>query len=320
MVDLGVARSGEQARELISGGHVLVAGSVALKPSRMLALDEPVIVTTAINDGYVSRGGIKLHAALGRFGLDASGLRCLDAGASTGGFTDCLLKHGAGEVVAVDVGSGQLHERVRDDPRVQVLDRTNIRSLDLEAVHGRPFDMVVADLSFISLRLLVPVFTGELVRGGSCLLLLVKPQFEAGKKIVSQGKGIVRDVRVHEEVLVQVAGEYAAAGARVCNMMPSPIRGAKGNVEYFIYHRIDLDGATEGVRRSDAVQSSAHPPMVGPAVGARVTSIMPPISPSASHGGDTAATPGNLPDCSGGLPLRECAARAVAEATDRWPA
>jgi 23S rRNA (cytidine1920-2'-O)/16S rRNA (cytidine1409-2'-O)-methyltransferase len=131
--------------------------------------------------------------------------------------------------------------------------------------------MVVADLSFISLRLLVPVFTSELVRGGSCLLLLVKPQFEAGKKIVSQGKGIVKDARVHEEVLVQVAGEYVASGARVCNMMPSPIRGAKGNVEYFIYHRIGPDGTTD-----------------------------------------------NMPDRSGGLPLREYASRAVAEAMDRW--
>ncbi|MHB8263154.1 MAG: TlyA family RNA methyltransferase [Acidimicrobiales bacterium] len=237
MVELGIAQSGEQARALISNGRVLVSGSVALKPSRMLALAEPVVVTTVANDGYASRGGVKLGAALDRYSLDVSGMRCLDAGASTGGFTDCLLRHGVSEVLAVDVGSGQLHTRVRDDPRVRVLDRTNVRRLDLDAVQGRPFDMVVADLSFISLKLLASTFTGELVRDDSCLLLLVKPQFEAGRKIVSQGKGIVRDAEVHAEVLIQVAGTYVDAGARVCSMMPSPIRGAKGNVEYFIYLR-----------------------------------------------------------------------------------
>jgi 23S rRNA (cytidine1920-2'-O)/16S rRNA (cytidine1409-2'-O)-methyltransferase len=175
---------------------------------------------------FVGRGGEKLDGALDRFGIDVEGRRCLDAGASTGGFTDCLLQRGAAHVLAVDVGYGQLHERLRADERVRNLERTNIRELAPE-----PVDLVVGDLSFISLRTVLP----DLLAFGPELVLLVKPQFEAGRQEASKGKGVIRDPAVWRRVLGEVRTAAAEAGAAMIGAMPSAIRGQSGNVEFLVH-------------------------------------------------------------------------------------
>lgn len=178
---------------------------------------------------YVSRGGVKLSGALDAFALDVCGWRCLDLGASTGGFTDCLLQRGAREVVAVDVGYGQLAWSLRRDPRVEVLERTDVRSLDPPQLV--PFDLVCADLSFISLRTVMPAIA-ELTGHGSALVL-VKPQFEVGRSRVGKG-GVVRDPELHEEAVRTVSDAARQAGLRAAGSCPSPITGADGNRELFL--------------------------------------------------------------------------------------
>jgi len=183
----------------------------------------------------VSRGGEKLDSALDRFGLDVSGLRALDAGASTGGFTDCLLQRGAAPVVAVDVGYGQLHERLRADGRVEVHERVNVRELrpgDL----GPPFPLVVADLSFISLRTVLGALIGQAAPGAD-LVVLVKPQFEAGRSEAARGRGVIRDPAVWRRVLAEVGGAVRGHGAAIMGGMASPLRGADGNVEFLLHAR-----------------------------------------------------------------------------------
>ncbi len=193
---------------------------------------------------FVSRGGIKLDAALSRFGIDVTGQTALDAGASTGGFTDCLLQRGAARVVALDVGYGQLHQRLRDDPRVLVLERTNVRHLkpDLLVPPGAesswaPVDLVTADLSFISLTLVAPVLAGSVVRPGGTLVVLVKPQFEAGRLEASQGKGVVRDPAIWRRTLGEVASALEGAGAAIMGAMASPLPGPAGNIEFLVWAR-----------------------------------------------------------------------------------
>jgi 23S rRNA (cytidine1920-2'-O)/16S rRNA (cytidine1409-2'-O)-methyltransferase len=192
---------------------------------------------------FVGRGGEKLDAALERFAIDVTGRRALDAGASTGGFTDCLLQRGATSVVAVDVGYGQLHERLRADARVMNRERTNIRELTAEDVGG-PVDVVVADLSFISLRTVLPVLV-EMAT--SDLVLLVKPQFEAGREEAAKGRGVIRDPLVWRRVLEEVRSASMSQGAAMMGAMPSPITGAEGNVEFLVHLRrggagdVDLD-------------------------------------------------------------------------------
>jgi 23S rRNA (cytidine1920-2'-O)/16S rRNA (cytidine1409-2'-O)-methyltransferase len=191
---------------------------------------------------FVSRGGEKLDAALGAFHVDVRDRRCLDAGASTGGFTDCLLQHGAREVVAVDVGYGQLHERLRSDPRVRNLERTNVRALTAPDVGG-VVERTVADLSFISLRTVLPALLGLTDPEGS-LILLVKPQFEAGRHEASKGKGVIRDPEVWRRVLEDVRSAAVSHGASMMEAMVSPLRGADGNVEFLVLvsPRAGLDG------------------------------------------------------------------------------
>ena len=234
LVRRGLAPSRERARSDIEAGRVRVSGSVATKPARMVDAAEPVEVVGP-PPRFVGRGGEKLDAAIEAFGVDVAGRRCLDAGASTGGFTDCLLQRGAARVVAVDVGYGQLHERLRSDPRVDNRERTNIRHVSPEEL-GSPFDLVVADLSFISLRTVAAVLVG-LTRPGGDLVLLVKPQFEAGRAEVSKGRGVVRDPEVHQRVLDEVRAAVAAEGAAMMDVMPSPITGADGNVEFLAHWR-----------------------------------------------------------------------------------
>jgi 23S rRNA (cytidine1920-2'-O)/16S rRNA (cytidine1409-2'-O)-methyltransferase len=193
-------------------------------------------VVTGLPPRFASRGGEKLDAALEHFCLDIEGKDALDAGASTGGFTDCLLQRGAASVVAVDVGHGQLLSRLRQDPRVEVMERANIRYLQPGDVGGRRFDVVVADLSFISLMMVAQALLG-LARPGANIVVLVKPQFEAGRSVVSKGKGVVRDPKVWASVLCDVAGAFEAGGAAVAGGMASPLLGAAGNVEFFLHMR-----------------------------------------------------------------------------------
>jgi 23S rRNA (cytidine1920-2'-O)/16S rRNA (cytidine1409-2'-O)-methyltransferase len=213
---------------------VTVAGAPTSKPSRLVAPDEPIQVHGP-PPRFVSRGGEKLDAALDGFGIDVEGAVALDAGASTGGFTDCLLQRGAARVIAVDVGHGQLHERLVSDSRVVQRDRTNIRTLDAAAL-GETVDVVVADLSFISLRLVGPALLA-CARPGADLVLLVKPQFESTRQEAAKGKGVIRDETVRERVVAEVITAFAGLGAAIMGTMVSPLTGADGNVEYLVHAR-----------------------------------------------------------------------------------
>jgi len=265
-VERGLAESRPQAVSLIERGAVLVSGSVADKPSRLVAADEPLELAGPPRR-FVGRGGEKLDAALARFAIDPRGLRALDAGASTGGFTDCLLQAGASSVVAVDVGRGQLHHRLRRDPRVTCLERTDIRTVTLATVGGTPVDLVTADLSFISVTRAVPVLVGEVARPGAPVVILVKPQFEAGRVDVSRGRGVIRDPEVHHRALADVATALGAAGAVIMEVMPSPITGSAGNIEFLLHARAPStdgsgptgDGAPTGLSEMlDAAVAEAH--------------------------------------------------------------
>jgi len=213
-----------------------VAGTVADKAARLVAAAEPIELSGG-PPRFVGRGGEKLDAALTRFAIDVRGARALDAGASTGGFTDCLLQAGASEVVAVDVGHGQLHERLRADGRVVNRERSDVRHLTLDSVGGVPVDVVTADLSFISVVRAVPVLVGEVAVPGAPVVILVKPQFEAGRAEASRGRGVIRDPAVHRRTLGEVADALSAAGAAIMGVMPSPITGSAGNVEFLIHSR-----------------------------------------------------------------------------------
>jgi len=230
LVERGLAESREQAQRLILAGEVWVEGQRWDKASKPCAATAVVEVRGA--ERYVSRGGFKLEGALQGFGLDVTGLRCLDLGASTGGFTDCLLQHGAREVVAIDVGHGQLHWRLRKDQRVQVHEGLNARELAaFAAAHfPGPFDLVVADVSFISLRLVLPPAFDLLGYGGR-VVALIKPQFEAGRAEVGKG-GIVRDASVRERVVRDLIEWSKAFPVESMGTIPSPILGRDGNEEF----------------------------------------------------------------------------------------
>jgi 23S rRNA (cytidine1920-2'-O)/16S rRNA (cytidine1409-2'-O)-methyltransferase len=219
----------EQAREAIDAGLVLVGGVVADKAARQVHPAEPVELTGPPRR-FVGRGGDKLLAALDHFDLEVSGRCALDAGASTGGFTDCLLQRGAARVVSVDVGYGQLHERMRADPRVTSHERQDIRTFE----HA-PFELVVVDLSFISLRSVAPHIAGRLAAPGGDMVLLVKPQFEAGRAVVSRGRGVVRDPGAWLRAVNAVRSAMEAEGAAMMDVMVSPLKGAGGNVEFLVH-------------------------------------------------------------------------------------
>jgi 23S rRNA (cytidine1920-2'-O)/16S rRNA (cytidine1409-2'-O)-methyltransferase len=222
---------------------VTVGGAPATKPGRLVA-DTEAIVVLAPPSRFVSRGGEKLEAALEHFDVAVAGTRALDAGASTGGFTDCLLQRGAVEVTAVDVGYGQLHERLRSDARVRVIERTNIRHVTPADVGG-PFPLVVADLSFISLRTVLPALAGLAEHEGD-LVLLVKPQFEAGRAEASRGRGVVTDPTVWRRVLGEVRDAIAAQPAAMMDAMVSPLHGADGNVEFLVHARAGVSPSAAG--------------------------------------------------------------------------
>lgn len=225
LVERGLAESRTEAQRLIRAGEVRVAGQVVDQPGTLVAPDVPVVL--AARPRFVSRGGEKLEAALVGFGIDVRGWVAADVGASTGGFTDCLLQRGALRVYAIDVGYGQLDWRLRNDPRVVVMERTNARYLERlpEPVH-----LVTVDVSFISLRLILPRAVDWLRPGGQ-VLALIKPQFEAGRRDVGKG-GVVRDPAVHRRVLVEVAQAAGALGLTLRGMMVSPLLGPAGNREF----------------------------------------------------------------------------------------
>ncbi|MGH8982290.1 MAG: TlyA family RNA methyltransferase [Acidimicrobiia bacterium] len=233
LVRRGLVVSRSRAAEAIHAGRVLVGGAPASTPARQVATNEPITVSGP-PPRFVSRGGEKLAAALDRFRINVTGRRALDAGASTGGFTDCLLQAGAAHVFAVDVGRGQLAWAIRRDDRVTVLERTNVRTLEPSTLGG-PVDVVSADLSFISL-LSAAGALARCARPDADFVLLVKPQFEAGRPFVGKG-GIVREPGVHQRVLREVTSGLATAGLAAVQVMPSPRRGARGNVEFLVHCR-----------------------------------------------------------------------------------
>ncbi|HVM10891.1 MAG TPA: TlyA family RNA methyltransferase [Actinomycetota bacterium] len=250
LVRRGLTRSRSEAREAIDAGRVTVAGRPALKAAGLVAPDEPVRLEGPARR-YVSRGGEKLAAALDRFGVDPRGRRCLDAGASTGGFTDVLLQRGAAHVVAIDVGYGQLAWSLRSDPRVTPIERTNIRDVGSTDLPYRA-DLLVADLSFIRLGKVLPALAA-LAASDAEAVLLVKPQFEAGPGAVGRG-GVVADPSVWRRVLADVLEDARAAGFGPQGLMASPLRGPAGNAEFLLHARrgvvgndVDVDAAIREV-------------------------------------------------------------------------
>jgi len=233
MVRRGLAPTRHRARHDIEAGRVTVGGVPADKPARLVA-PEDRLEMAGPPPRFVGRGGDKLDAAVDHFEVEVEGRRALDAGSSTGGFTDCLLQRGAASVVAVDVGYGQLDLRLRQDPRVTVVERTNVRDLTPVRLGVEPLPLVVADLSFVSLRTVAPALLG-LAAPGADLVLLVKPQFEAGRAEASRNRGVIRDPEVWTRVLHDVCGFYRGAGAGLRGLMVSPLLGAEGNVEFLAH-------------------------------------------------------------------------------------
>jgi 23S rRNA (cytidine1920-2'-O)/16S rRNA (cytidine1409-2'-O)-methyltransferase len=283
LVRRGLVESRARAQQAIGAGRVLVSGTLADRASRLVDAAEPIHLAGP-PPRFVSRGGDKLDAALERFGVEVAGRRALDAGASTGGFTDCLLQRGAARVVAVDVGRGQLAWSLRTDPRVQVLEGTNVRGLTPDDIGG-PVEVAVADLSFISLGVVAPALAGVLARAAVSpgapgvpvnagvrgvpvnagvrgvpvnaeAVFLIKPQFEAGRAEVGRG-GIVSDPAVHRRVLVTVSDALASAGLIMVAVMASPLRGATGNVEFLGHFRPGA-GAAVGPGEIDAAVAEGH--------------------------------------------------------------
>lgn len=248
LVRRGLLPSREAARRQIAAGRVLVDGAFADKPARLVDPAQSVALVGP-PPRYVGRGGEKLEGALDAFGIDPAGWTCLDAGSSTGGFTDCLLQRGAAVVTAVDVGTNQLHEKLRSDPRVDVREHTDVRALRPDQFH-QPQDLVVGDLSFISLRLVLSRLVTLVVDGGS-LVLLVKPQFEAGRQEAAKGRGVIADPAIWRRVLLDVIGWAAEAGAGMVGVTPSSITGATGNVEFVVWLRRGCPTMPEGERAVD---------------------------------------------------------------------
>lgn len=231
VVEAGLAESRSRAQALIMAGRVRVDGRLADKPGA--PVDDAAVLSLAGEEiPYVSRGGLKLEAALKAFDVPVAGATCLDAGASTGGFTDCLLRNGAARVYAVDVGYGQLAWSLRNDPRVIPMERTNIRYLAPDAL-PRPVDLATIDTSFISLRIVVPAVLPFLTPSAS-ILALIKPQFEVGKGQVGKG-GVVRDPEKHAAVIEDLTAFFETLGLRRLGLVPSPVLGPKGNREFVVW-------------------------------------------------------------------------------------
>jgi 23S rRNA (cytidine1920-2'-O)/16S rRNA (cytidine1409-2'-O)-methyltransferase len=259
LVERGLFETREKAKAAVMAGLVFVAGERCDKPGTKLAEDVAISVKGELHP-YVSRGGLKLEKALRTFGIDLRDKVMMDIGASTGGFTDCALQHGARLVYAIDVGYGQLAWSLRQDERVVVMERTNFRHLDPETFAHEMPDAASVDVSFISLKLILPVLYRFLKEGGD-VLALVKPQFEAGKENVGKN-GIVRDPEIHLQVLQEIAGFAATLGFQVKGVSYSPITGGEGNIEFLLHLKklpqgTDSDAA-EWLKRMEEVVKAAH--------------------------------------------------------------
>ena len=239
VVQRGLVESRERAKQLILAGEVIVSGSAQVKPGHLISPDAEIVVKQPPR--YVSRGGLKLEKALQVFQVDVCGSVAVDVGASTGGFTDCLLQHGAKFVYAVDVGHGQLAWKLRQDPRVCVIEGTNIRTIDVNRFESL-IKIGVVDVSFISLQKVLPVII-QIVDLTGDVLVLVKPQFEAGREHVGKG-GVVREARVHLQVLRDLLQFIHGLGQSVMGISHSPIRGPAGNIEYLIWFKAEIEGVS----------------------------------------------------------------------------
>lgn len=250
LVERGLAESRAKAQALIMAGQVRVAGQTTLKPATAIAADS--VLTVDSGPRFVSRGGEKLEGALDAFGFDVKDLVCADVGSSTGGFTDCLLQRGAAKVYAIDVGKGILHWKLRNDPRVVVMEETNARFVESLP---EPVSLATVDASFISLKILLPVIKrwfspsplsplpeGEGRRGEGDVIALIKPQFEAGKKDVSRGDGVIRDPEIHRQVLIDVLAYAKDKGFAIKGLIKSPLLGPKGNAEFLVWLNLEADG------------------------------------------------------------------------------
>ncbi len=257
LTERGLAESRSQAQKLVMAGQVRVDGQVVLKPATAFPKEVEIVVERGPR--YVSRGGEKLEAALMAFHLDRlDGRVCVDVGASTGGFTDCLLQHGAAKVYAVDVGYGVLHWKLRNDPRVVVMERTNARYVE---GFGEVISLVTIDASFISLKILLPVVRQWLVEGGE-VVALIKPQFEAGRSEVSRGDGVIQDAQIHRRVLEETLAFAQGRGFTVRGLIRSPLKGPKGNVEFLadlIYPASGEELADTGGLIEKALQPGSKP-------------------------------------------------------------
>ena len=258
LVERGFAETRTKAQAIIMSGMVYVAGQKADKPG--MSFDETVdIEVRGAACPYVSRGGLKLEKALRDFGVDPTGYVCSDSGASTGGFTDCLLQQGASKVFAIDVGYGQLDWKIRSDPRVVVMERTNVRYVTSEQL-GEPLDLSVVDVSFISLRIVLPVIKTFLKENAGQVLCLIKPQFEAGKEKVGK-KGVVRDPAVHKEVLDDFVKLTKETGFKILGLTFSPVKGPEGNIEFLAHLTLaDVNGIEPD---TDSVVAQAHNTLKG---------------------------------------------------------
>ncbi len=253
MAEKGLAPSREMAKRLIMEGQVYIGEQRIDKPGTTVDAEAEIIVRETAK--YVSRGGLKLEKAISSFNIDLNGKNCMDIGASTGGFTDCMLQNGAAYVYSVDVGYGQLAWKLRTDERVNCIERTNIRYFDT-ALLKHEIDFVSIDVSFISLKLVLPKVKEILKENGYCAAL-VKPQFEAGREKVGK-KGVVRDIKVHREVLENAVMYAKESGFSVIDLDFSPIKGPEGNIEYLMY--IVNDGKGEGIAETilDGVIEKSH--------------------------------------------------------------
>jgi 23S rRNA (cytidine1920-2'-O)/16S rRNA (cytidine1409-2'-O)-methyltransferase len=230
LVQRGLAESRTLAQRLVMEGKVRVVGQIVLKPSDQVDTEADLQIESGPK--FVSRGGEKLQAALSVFLITVDDLNCADVGASTGGFTDCLLQHGAAKVYAIDVGYGLLHWKLRNDPRVVVIERTNARYL---TALPESVSLVTIDASFISLNILLPVVKAWLPLSGGSVVALIKPQFEAGRVEAQRGEGVIRDPQVHRQVVEDVLSAAVTAGYQLCALIASPLRGPKGNIEFLVH-------------------------------------------------------------------------------------
>ena len=257
LVEQGYAENRTKAQAIIMSGNVYVQGQKADKPGTSYEEIVEIEVRGAVCP-YVSRGGLKLEKALRDFGIQPVGYVCSDSGASTGGFTDCLLQQGASKVFAIDVGYGQLDWKIRSDPRVVVMERTNVRYVTQEQL-GEPLDLSVIDVSFISLRIVLPVVKTFLKSTGQ-VVCLIKPQFEAGKEKVGK-KGVVRDLETHKEVLDNFVTLTKEIGFKILGLTFSPVKGPEGNIEFLAHLTLDDKPGIEP--DTDAVVTQAHTTLKG---------------------------------------------------------